>query len=836
MSKPEYLIAIGASAGGLEAIRDFFDHMPSKTNLGFVVIQHLSPNFKSMMASLISRNTNMSISTVENDMEVEANTIYLIPPNKNLTLKNNRFQLNEQNREETLSLPINLFFSSMAEEYGDKSVGVILSGTGSDGSNGILDIYDNGGLIICQDPDEAKFNGMPKNAILTKKVDQVLSAKEMPTFITRHISESLELYKSSMDLQGFDGKFNKIFINIFKKFKIDLKNYKASTINRRIVRRMKSLSLNSTAEYLQLIDDDPNEVSTLFDDLIIGVTTFFRDVEAFKFLEDHIIPKLFEDKSKKEIRIWVNACSTGQEAYSIAMLIEEYLEKSSSSVDYKIFATDLVRHAIQFSSQGIYSKDLFADISYPKYKEYIKKYFIEGNENYQIKTSIRNKIIFSTLDVLSDPPFTNLDLVTCRNMLIYLKPRAQYKVLSNMHYGLNLNGYLFLGSSESLAELSDSFEVEHLRYKIFRNIRDVNVPFSTLSDWNEHRKVVKKNLKYKIQPSKKEQKKTTALLDYDHILKDIVSCGFIIDDDNQITHLFGNARDLIQIPNGPLEISSDMNSILGDKANTSIATALYHTRKEGKSTVLENVDFLIKGVNKKYNLITKPLINSSKKKAFSCLVLLEELSEDKGQGRAENFKISTSAQDIISDIRQKLQEKKSSLQATIEELETSNEELQSTNEELLSSNEELQSTNEELHSVNEELYTVNTEHQEKIRLLQELNRDIDNLLVSTGIGTIFVNRELEIRKFTPNIKEHFYILDFDIGRPIKHFKSSFIYPEMENDIYKVINAEVALFEKSVVDEKGRSFLMRVSPYLDGSDITGAVLSFVNIEKVKPELA
>ncbi len=823
--EPSYIVGIGASAGGLEAIQDLFNNLPSNTGLAYVIIQHLSPDFKSMMAGLLARNTDMQIVQATNGMVVERDHVYLIPPKKNMTINAGRLELVEQVRGNTPNLPINFFLNSLALEKGIRAIAVILSGTGSDGSKGIIEINSHGGLVIAQEPDSAKFNGMPVNAIGTKTVNKILAPEQMPEFIVNYVQDPGEFANVrdySTDAPEFAGQFAEIFRQVFSKHNLDLDDYKPNTINRRIVRRIKTLLLNSPEEYVERIRLDSNEVDHLFNDLVVGVTSFFRDHDAFDYLKDFIIPKLI-DEEKQELRIWVSGCSTGEEAYSIAILVDNYIKSNNLKATFKIFATDLVPEAINIASQGVYTREAINQL--PE-NEWVRSYFKELESGFQIVPAIRNSIIFSVHNVLNEPPFTRIDLVTCRNLLIYLNNDAQKRALSNFHFGLQKDGVLFLGSSETLGALDEEFETIDGKLKFYKKLKDSKIPL------NLNMKRLDRDRKGAVEgPAivSHEYRRDLATIEYDNALQEIIPNGMIVNNENEITHIFGDAKLLIEIPDGRIRAMPDIANVIKSEFRVALNTALSKSRKEHIRVVVNQLSMEMSDGSRTFKLVVRPL--SPRNQAIrNFLVLLEDHSGD--DLPTLDIELNAETESLITELQDELRFARENLSATIEEVETSNEELQSTNEELLASNEELQSTNEELQSVNEELYSVNIEHQEKISELQELNNDIDNLLVSTKIGTIFVDENREIRKFTPSAQENFHLLETDIGRPIDHLTNNFNYPSFLEELDQILNGTTELLERELVDSGGQNYLIRITPYRSENSISGAVISFVNIDRLK----
>jgi two-component system CheB/CheR fusion protein len=825
MTTDNLLVCIGASAGGLEAIQEFFDNMPSNTGLSFVVIQHLSPDSKSMMDELLTRNTKMPINVAKHDMPIEPNQIYLIPAKMNMEMSDGKLQLTEQDRRDLPNLPINRFFSSMAREKKENCVAVVLSGTGSDGSKGILDVSEAGGLVLAQDPRSAKFDGMPKSAIVTKTVNKALSPSDMPEFILEYTEAPAEfsMIRSSLgDYEDFPGEFRALFRAIYTKHGINLDDYKPGTVHRRIFRRIKILRLPSLEAYIRHVEADPKEVDMITKDLIIGVTSFFRDDRAFSILEKSIIPSLFEQEEEM-VRIWVCACSSGEEAYSIAMLCEEYLEQTKLKKNYKIFATDVLQTSINTAGRATYAKELVGHIPH---KDFIGKYFDETKEGMQIKPKIRNKIVFTIQNVITDPPFTRMNLITCRNLLIYFKPSIQAEVLRHFHFGLKKSGYLFLGSSEHLGDIHEEFGTSHKKWKFFQKKRNTRIP-PKMNRVNLDRSLNSSDTPQSHFPDSPTQRIGLAALEYESLVKELIPHGIIVNNRNEVTHVFGDARYLMDSQEGSYKAVTDILQIIQKPLKVPLSTALLRAKKDLSRVVVDPIELELLRQKVSFQMIVKPL-GKDLTKLSHIAIIFEECDEPSEhtvlQGRLE---VNEQTEEIIDRLEQELQFTKESLQATIEEVETSSEELQSTNEELLASNEELQSSNEELQSVNEELYTLNSEHQEKIRELLELNDDIDNLLQSQEIATIFIDEDFNIRKFTPQVSEFINVIESDIGRSIFHFAHSLDRPNLKEDLQEVMNTGL-LIEKRIDTKNGKHFLKRITPYRSSGIIRGCVLSFIDI--------
>lgn len=832
-TSPAYVVGIGASAGGLEAIQEFFDNMPPNEDIAFVVIQHLSPDFKSLIDQLLAKNTLMDIRVVEDGMCLEANVVYLIPPKNNMTLSKGKFSLTEQIRGHGLNLPIDIFFHSLAIEYGMSSIAIVLSGTGSDGSKGIIDIDRHKGLVITQDPDTAKFNGMPRSAIDTQVSKCICLVKDMPGIIKRYINdpENFEpIHELSFSNPNVD--YAKIFNLLFAKFKINFNNYKPSTISRRIERRMKTLGFPRLSEYAEFMQNSENEFNELCKDLLIGVTSFFRDKDAFAEIKEKIAPHLLQKYSEnyETIRIWVPSCSTGEEVYSIAMLLQDYAEQQNQPLDLKIFATDVSKDFLDIANQGVYSAESVANIP----KEFLQRFFKKsGDGSYQVCTDIRNLIVFSLHNLLSDPPFTKMDMISCRNFLIYIQPEIQTKLLRYFEYSLNTPGFLFLGSSETLGELGSDFEVISAVWKIYKKLKDVRYP---VQDYSLHGNVSRYSViradNQEVHTNKENLTVTLSNSMYYETLNYLVSCGLLVDSYRCLVHIFGDASKYIKMGSGNIQKMDIVVNVL-QEIKAPLNTTLHRAKSSRSPCSYTGVTVkLINGEQETLKITVYPLYGVSNSVNYY-LTIFENVETNVS---TDTIPVLSSpdeqTQIVIEELERELQESRESLQATIEELETTNEELQSTNEELLASNEELQSTNEELHSVNEELYTVNAEHQIKISELTMANTDIDNILRSTNIGAIFVNKDLEIRFFTHSIAPVYNLMESDLGRSIRNFTHILEYDELFSDIEEVIKSGKE-FKKEVRSIHGKWYLANILPYLtDVQVVDGAIITLVDISKLR----
>ncbi|MFP4376265.1 MAG: chemotaxis protein CheB [Spirochaetales bacterium] len=816
-----YAVAIGASAGGLEAIESFFDNARSYNNLAYIVVQHLSPDYKSLMDELLAKHTRMPIHVAEDGMVVEAGNVYLIPRKANMTIFNGRLFLTEQ--QVGLNLPIDIFMKSLAEDFGERAVAVVLSGTGSDGTRGVRQVKEAGGLVLVQDEESAKFDGMPRSAIATGIVDFVLPPGKMPPEIERFVTSSVAMTRSDGEVTiASSSTIARILMLIKRRTGVDLSYYKESTINRRIERRIGITKADSVNDYLEMLQDHPAEITTLFKEILIGVTKFFRDPEAFEILAARVIPAVISEASPREpIRIWVPACSTGEEAYSIAILMTEYLETHNLDHTYRVFATDIDKDAIQFASQGMYPESIAADASH----ERLSRYFVRRGDSYQIARKIRENVIFAYHNVFRDPPFRRIDLVSCRNLLIYFQPTLQRKVLTNFSFSLKEKGFLLLGSSESIGDFGRFFDSFDIRWKVFRSTatgpkRDADSTDSAgLAEFLDRVRSTSSN-DYQTRPQSLESV-------YERLVEQFLPPTIIISPDRTVEHVFGDVSRFLRVPAGKLDMN--LMKMAKEPLNVPLGDALREAEDKLRPVVSTNIGFEVEGAKQALNLGVYPLPAASGDYLYA--VVFGELASDGSDGaEIRAFDPDEAVKRRIQSLENELQYNKESLQATIEELETSNEELQATNEELLSSNEELQSTNEELQSVNEELISVNAEYQKKIEELSQLNDDIDNLLASIDIGTVFLDRDLAIRKYTPAATDQIRVIKTDIGRPFADLSHNLEYEGLEEDVQHVVRTGESI-ERETRSTDGRWYIVRMLPYdRSGNEASGVVITLIDITR------
>lgn len=830
---PKHVVGIGASAGGLEALELFFKEVPPDSGMAYVVVQHLSPDFKSLMDELLAHRTRIPIHRVEDGMPVVADAIYLIPPKKEMIISGGKLLLKDKDPQQGLTLPIDLFFRSLAQDVGSDAVAIVLSGTGSDGSRGIRAIHEAGGLVIAQKEETAKFDGMPKSAKNTGVVDLFLPPEQMPGALLRHVkhplAESLSDQIETPDVA--ETGMSRLFHVLREEYGIDFSHYKPSTVGRRIERRLLMNQINDLDEYINRVAGDPQELNSLYRDLLIGVTKFFRDREAFERLAADVIPDLLmKTRPEEEFRVWVAGCATGEEAYSLAILIHEQLEALKRPIDVKIFATDVHRNSIDFASAGVYPESSVSEVAPRR----LERYFTRKGNDYQVKADLRQMIVFACHNVIRDAPFTKLDLISCRNLLIYFQPAAQKKALSLFHFGLATGGVLLLGPSESPSELGDEFDALDPHWKIYRKRRDIRLP-------NDLRLPISTGTP-NLRPSALAAP-TTSLRGRDarptgifaDLLDEYMPSALLVDERRELVHIFGGAEKYLRFKGGRMSV--DVLDLVEDDLRVALAGAFNRVAKDQTPVFLNGVSAKTAEGETRLVLSVRPIHSRHTSETYLFVTLQESErpalpSVTARRATESDVDIDEASRDRLKEVETELQHTKENLQSTVEELETSNEELQATNEELVASNEELQSTNEELHSVNEELYTVNAEYQRKISELTQLNNDIDNLLRSTEIGTIFLGADLCIRKFTPQIARTFSLLPQDVGRRIDTFTHNIDEPDLVARVTHVIQTGES-FEREVRDRQGSWYYLRILPYhADSAEIDGVVLTLIDVSTLK----
>ena len=835
--RPFYIVGMGGSAGGLEAFGQFFTHMPTDSGMAFVLVPHLDPTHKGMMPELLQRFTRMQVFQAEDGMKVSPDCVYVIPPNKDMSILHGTLQLLEPSEPRGLRLPIDFFLRHLAEDQEERAVGVILSGMGTDGTLGIKAIKEKLGMVMVQDVSSAKYDGMPRSAIATGLVDYIASVEELPGKLLGYAKHSLTILKEKPTVEEkYTHVIQKIAVLLRHQTGHDFSFYKKNTLIRRIERRMSVHRITNADVYIRYLRENPQEIELLFKELLIGVTSFFRDHEAFDALREKAIPQMLKSGAKgKVLRVWVPGCSTGEEAYSIAVILHECLEKLKQKGVFKIqiFATDIDKDAINKARQGVYAPNIAADVS----PERLQRFFMKEDNGYRLKKEIREMVICAPQDIIMDPPFTKLDLISCRNILIYMTAELQKKLLPVFHYALNPGGLLFLGTSETIGNLTGLFSPVDDKWRIFRRKESasarmglVELPLSLLSrgEGNLQRTAkTQKNLEIAVPDM------TQRIL-----LEHFAPPAVIVNEKGDVVYISGRTGKYLE----PAAGKTNMNifAMAREGLRIELAGVIRSAIAQKKGVTVKCLKVKTNGDYQTINLTVKPFSESEGMRGL-LMVVFEDIgtpSEQAVPGKAKTGSVSRQSQ-WVQQLEKELAHTKEHLQTTVEEMETSQEELKSANEELQSANEELQSTNEELttskeelQSMNEELVTVNAELQTKIDELARTNNDMQNLLNNIEIATIFLDNDLNVRRFTPQATKIINLIPSDVGRPITHIVSNLKYKAMINDIKSVI--QTLVFKETQVETKdGCWYLMRIMPYrtLDNI-IDGVVLIFVDIAAIK----
>ncbi|PZD71227.1 Sensory/regulatory protein RpfC [Acaryochloris thomasi RCC1774] len=822
-SKHFFVVGIGASAGGVQALEEFFGHLPDNPNAAFVVVQHLSPNHKSMMTEIVQRQTPMSVQEVEDGIDIEPGHVYMLPARKRLTVEEHQLRLQEQ--PDSISYPINEFLQSLAQNWGERTIAILLSGTGRDGTEGIQAISRVGGIALVQSPETAQFTSMPTSAIPSGLVDEILSPQDLAQTVFEIVRFSENFPTAAPEEASLidPEQLQQILDILAEREEIDFSHYKISTLSRRIHHRCALTRCSNLESYTRLLDTAEDEQKLLRQDLLIGATRFFRDAEAWSLLETEILPELISNlQPNQQLRLWVSACATGEEAYSMAILVDEAIEKANKPVQVKIFATDLDTNALEIAARGAYPENIANDISSKR----LERYFTKEGDHYQVRRSLREMLIIAPHDLTKNAGFSKMNLVSCRNVLIYMQPQLQQQVLHLLHFALAPQGVLFLGSSENLGDLGEEFAVLQSKWKLFRKRRDMQLSLMPVTR------------QARISPLQTPRRVKARQQHLDRILEDTFECCFVerqltcilVNRNNQLLRVFYNAAQLLELPVG--EMLLDVTELMPPALKLPLSTALHRARSDREPVLYTGIKLERDGQEQNVSLRVR-LSQSNTAADDYLIVVLEVETLAAPTPTALRFDVGAEAAQQITELEYELQQTRENLQVTIEELETTNEEQQATNEELLASNEELQSTNEELQSVNEELYTVNAEYQSKIQELTQLNGDINNLLRSTNIGVVFLDTHLNIRKFTPAATAAINIKPSDVGRPLADITNNLDCANLSDLLQPVIRDGHDFEQELTLITSGDHLLMRVNPYLqDDGSWDGVVLTFVRISELK----
>ncbi len=824
------IVGIGASAGGLEALEQFFGNVPKNCGIAFVVIQHLDPNHAGIMPELLQRTTEMKVLQVTDHLRVQANQVYVIPPNKSMSILNGCLHLFEPIELRGLRLPVDYFFRSLAQDQNEKSIGVILSGMGSDGTLGLKAIKEKNGLVAVQDPSTAKFDGMPQSAVNSVIVDILATATELPSKLISFLRLSPTMAQNTKIDDKSISNLEKIVILLRAQTGHDFSMYKKNTLFRRIERRMSVHQIDKIANYVRFLQENPKELDILFKELLIGVTNFFRDAAVWKKLKEIVIPDLFNElPNGYTIRAWITGCSTGEEAYSLAIVFREAYEKIKHNKTFtlQIFATDIDSDAIEIARKGLFSNNIAADVS----PERLSQFFSKDENGFRVNTVIREMVVFAPHDVIKDPPFTKLDLLSCRNLLIYLEPELQKKLMNLFHYSLNAGGVMVLGSAENENSQNNQFVPLDAKLKLYKS--SVISSTNDITDFPSsftHSKAIKPK---EIKPVKVAE--NIQILTDQLLLQRFAPASVLINPEGDILYITGKTGKYLEPAAG--KANWNIYAMAREGLRNELPGAIRRAKQNYEAIKLHNVKVGTNG-GTQYVDVTLQLIEKPDAIKGTIIVIFSDVASIPRPNipRTKKGNLSTiREQELALELQranEELQSTREEMQTTQEELKSSNEEMQSTNEELQSTNEELTTSKEEMQSLNEELQTVNIELQSKITEFMVASNDMKNLLNSTDIATLFLDKELNIRRFTDSITKLFKLRPTDIGRPFTDMVTDLLYPEIAGHALEVLRTLV-FKETDISTNDGRWFTVRIMPYRTHDDhIDGLVLTFIDITKAK----
>ncbi len=822
------IVGIGASAGGLEALEVFLRNVPVKSGMAFAIVQHLDPTRKGIMAELLQRSTPMPVVQIRDRMKVEPDHVYVIPPNRDLSILHGILHLLEPTTPRGLRLPIDFFFRSLADDLLDKSIGVILSGMGSDGTLGLRAMKEKAGVVFVQEPASAKFDGMPRSAIDAGLADVVAPVEELPGRIIAYLNHMpLRAARTDQPLEGkTQSALEKVLILLRTQTGHDFSLYKKSTVYRRIERRIGLHQVDGIATYVRYLRENPQEAELLFKELLIGVTRFFRDPEAWEYLKGKIIPQLLAAlPAGGVIRAWTPGCSTGEEAYSLAIIFKEALEqvKPAGSFSLQIFATDLDKDAIDKARRGIYPANITADVS----MERLRRFFIQEERGYQVGKEIREMVILASQNVIMDPPFTKLDILVCRNLMIYLSMELQKKLLPLFHYSLNPSGILFLGSAETIGTFTDLFSPLDRKARLYRRL-DYAIGTEPVEFPPSFFPAVAATPGQVTAPKPVPNLQTLA---DQLLLSHYTPAAVLTSDKGDILYVSGRTGKYLEPAAG--KANWNIFAMAREEMSYDLTGAFQKALRQQDAVTLKGVQVRNNGGVQAVDVTLQHITTPEALRGTVMIVFKDVAAPPERMATGKPVRASSRSTRVaeleleLEQVRHELQTTREDMQTSREELKSANEELQSTNEELQSTNEELTTSKEEMQSMNEELQTVNNELQAKVDELSLAGNDMKNLLDSTDIATLFLDESLNVRRFTSRTSQIINLIPGDIGRPITDIASDMIYDELAGDAREVLRSLVSI-EKPVGGD-GRWFLVRIMPYrtLDNR-IDGVVITFTDI--------
>ncbi|WP_211162894.1 chemotaxis protein CheB [Aromatoleum diolicum] len=822
------IVGIGASAGGLEALEQFLAKIPAGSGMAYVIVQHLDPTHKGMMPELLQRTTAMPVVQAKNRLKVKPDHVYVIPPNRDMSILRGALYLFEPAAPRGLRLPIDFFLRSLGDDRHQLAVGVILSGMGSDGSAGMRAIKENAGLTLAQDPASAAFSAMPRSAIDAGVVDIVASAAELPARILASLRHGTNAAAAEPVVDGqLQSGLEKVLILLRAHNGQDFSLYKKTTLYRRIERRMGIHQIDRIATYVRFLQENPQELELLFREFLIGVTNFFRDPAAWDRLRDEALPPLFaRSHAGRVLRAWVPGCSTGEEAYSLAITFKEAIErhKPAGRFSLQIFATDLDGDAIDRARQGRYPSNIVADVS----PERLARFFVATDDGYQVCKEIREMVVFAPQNLIQDPPFTKLDLLLCRNLLIYFSAELQKKLLPLFHYSLTPGGVLFLGNSEALGSATDLFAPLDAKARLFRRI---DIPTQAIEiDFPAHfRSLSVGEGEVKGPPPPANLQSLADQL----LLRQFAPAAVLVNERGDIIYINGRTGRYLEPAAG--KANWNIHAMAREGLRAEIGSALHQVTRNGGRIERADISVSVDGTTRRVGLVVQ-LIEEPEPLRGMVMIAFSELpplpETRKGGGRAPRGARQVELERELQQARDEIRTLREEMQVSQEELKSANEELQSTNEELQSTNEELTTSKEEMQSLNEELQTVNVELQSKVDDLSCANNDMQNLLNSTEIATIFLDSRLHVRRFTPLATRVIKLIAADAGRPLSDLATDLDYPALEDDAREVLRT-LMFSEKQIATRDGRWFTVRIMPYRTTDNvIEGVVITFIDISVAK----
>jgi two-component system CheB/CheR fusion protein len=822
------ITGIGASAGGIQAFQDFFQNVPANSGIAYVVILHMSPDYDSHLAQVLQTTAKMPVTQVNEKVRVEPDNVYVVPPNQHLTMSDGHIIVTPNTQIEDRRAPVDIFFRTLAEEHGSKAIAVILSGTGANGSMGLKRVKEKGGATFVQNPREAEFNEMPRNAIATGLVDEVLNVSDIPAKVIAYKNNfGKVLIMEDAEKRPPDQKqaLRQLFNELRLRTGHDFSNYKRPTLLRRIERRIHVHNLPDLPSYVAYVYENPDEINALLKDLLISVTNFFRDKEAFEVIENEILPLLLKGKNpEQQVRIWVAGCATGEEAYSLGILCAERTSGVIEAPKIQIFATDIDELAITEAREGLYSINDLADVS----PERLRRFFIKEGDDYRIRREVREMIMFANHNFLKDPPFSHLDLVSCRNVMIYLNNAAQKRVAETFHFALNPGGFLFLGTSESVDGATDLYALYNRENHLFRSRqaapRNYPIPESTprfridrpaLSIPSEHENKVLERISFGDL--------------HQQLLEQYAPPSIVVNEEYDIVHVSERAGRYLQIGGG--EPSKNLLKLVRPELRLELRSALYQAAQQQSAVEARALKITIDKEPETINIHVRPVLHAGDTARGFILILFETSIDDDNHEEVlldSNEPLARHLEEELMRLKAQLRSSNEQHEFQQEELKASNEELQAMNEELRSAAEELETSKEELQSINEELRTVNQELKVKVEETTLSSNNLQNLINSSDIGTIFLDRSLCVALFTPAIRRIFNLIPADYGRPLSDITNKLGYKDLANDAEAVLD-KLTPVEREVSTAEGRVFLMRISPYRTAEDrINGVVITFVDI--------